>query len=118
VLHFVGVDSISAAETLAGMVVVIPRTERAELSEDEVYISDLVGCTLVDVAGAEAVAVGTIENVDRTAGAAPLLVVRGANSEVLVPFAKSYLRKLDFKTKRVEMALPEGLVDLSKAEEA
>ena len=49
---------------------------------------------------------------------APLLVVRGAKGEVLVPFAKSYLRKIDLEAKRVEMALPEGLVDLSKAEEA
>ena len=60
----------------------------------------------------------TIENVDRSGGAAPLLVVRGAKGEVLVPFAKSYLRKIDLEAKRVEMALPEGLVDLSKAEEA
>jgi 16S rRNA processing protein RimM len=62
--------------------------------------------------------VGEIETVDRSGGAAPLLVVRGAKGEVLVPFAKSYLRKIDLEAKRVEMALPEGLVDLSKAEEA
>jgi len=118
VLHFGGVDSISDAETLAGLIVAIPQTERAELSDDAVYVSDLVGCVLVDVAGAEPVPVGEIENVDRSGGAAPLLVVRGARGEVLVPFAKSYLRKIDLEAKRVEMALPEGLVDLSKAEEA
>jgi 16S rRNA processing protein RimM len=118
VLHFAQVDSISDAETLAGLIVAIPKAERAELSEDAVYVSDLVGCTLVDVAGAEPVPVGEIENVDRSGGAAPLLVVRGAKGEVLVPFAKSYLRKIDLEAKRVEMALPVGLVDLSKAEEA
>ena len=118
VLHFVSVDSISDAETLAGLIVAIPQAERAELSEDAVYVSDLVGCTLVDVAGAEAVPVGEIADVDRSGGAAPLLAVRGAKGEVLVPFAKSYLRKIDLEAKRVEMALPEGLVDLSKAEEA
>jgi 16S rRNA processing protein RimM len=118
VLHFAGVNSISDAELLAGLVVAIPQAERAELSEDAVYVSDLVGCTLVDVAGAEEVAVGEIETVDRSGGAAPLLVVRGARGEVLVPFAKDYLRKIDLEAKRVEMALPEGLVDLSKAEEA
>jgi len=118
VLHFVGVDSISDAETLAGIIVAIPRAERAELSEDAFYVSDLVGCALVDVAGAEAVAVGEIETVDRSGGAAPLLVVRGAEGEVLVPFAKSFLRKIDLEARRVEMALPEGLVDLSRAEEA
>jgi 16S rRNA processing protein RimM len=113
VLHFAGVDSITAAETLKGMVVAIPQTERAALDQDEVYVGDLIGCTLVDVAGAEPVTVGPIEDVDRSSGPVALLVVRGASGEVLVPFAKSYLRKIDLKAKRVEMSLPEGLVDLN-----
>jgi 16S rRNA processing protein RimM len=113
VLHFAGVDSISAAETLAGLIVAIPRSERAALAEDEVYIADLIGCTLVDVAVEPPVAVGEIEDVDRAAGPTPLLVVKGAKGEVLVPFAKSYLRKVDLENKRVEMALPEGLADLN-----
>ena len=113
VLHFAGVDSISAAEELKGMVVAVPQTERAPLAADETYIGDLIGCVLVDVAGAEAVTVGEIENVDRSGGAAPLLVVRGARGEVLIPFAKSYLRRIDLEGQRVEMALPEGLVDLN-----
>ena len=44
VLHFAGVDSISAAEELAGLIVAIPRHERAALAEDEIYIGDLIGC--------------------------------------------------------------------------
>ena len=113
VLHFAGVDSISAAETLKGLIVAIPSSERAALDEDEVYIADLIGCVLVDVAGGEAMVVGEIEDVDRTAGPVALLVVRGATGEVLIPFAKSYLRNIDLTAKRVEMALPEGLVDLN-----
>ncbi len=115
VLHFRGVDSISAAEELKGMAVAVPQTARAPLDTDEVYIGDLIGCVLVDVAGPETVTVGEIENVDRSGGAAPLLVVRSARGEVLIPFAKSYLRKIDLEGKRVEMALPEGLVDLNAA---
>ena len=113
VLHFSGVDSISAAEALAGLAVAIPREERAALGEDEVYIGDLIGCTLVDVAGVEPHSLGTIDDVDRTAGPVALLVVRGAAGEVLVPFAKSYLRRIDLGGMRVEMALPEGLADLN-----
>ncbi|HEV2487911.1 MAG TPA: ribosome maturation factor RimM [Terracidiphilus sp.] len=118
VLHFSGMDSISDAETLAGLVVAIPRTERAALGEDEAYIGDLIGCVLMDVADGESVVVGEIEDVDRTAGPVALLVVRGAGGEILVPFAKSYLRKIDLKAKRVEMALPEGLVDLNAEDRA
>lgn len=113
VLHFAGVDSISQAEELAGLIVAIPRAQRAALGEDEAYISDLVGCTLVDVAGEAPMTVGAIEDVDRTAGPVPLLVVGSAAGEVLVPFARSYLRKIDLETKRIEMALPEGLIELN-----
>src|SRR5205814_7725863 len=106
VLHFAGVESISAEEALTGMIVAIPREERATLAEDEVYIGDLIGCALVDVANAEAPTnVGEIENVERGFGPVPLLLVRGLSGEVLVPFAKSYVRKIDLAAKRVEMAL-------------
>jgi 16S rRNA processing protein RimM len=118
VLHFAGVDSISSAETLNGLMVAVPLAERAELGEDEVYIADLIGCSLVDVAGVglagdAPVVVGEIEDVDRTAGPVALLVVKGAAGEVLVPFAKSYLRSIDLQARRLEMALPAGLVELN-----
>ena len=71
----------------------------------------------MDVAGTEPVTVGEIESVDRTSGPVALLVVQGAAGEVLIPFAKSYLRKIDLKAKRVEMALPEGLVELNAPSE-
>jgi len=114
VLHFEGMESISDAEKLAGLIAAIPRAERAALAEDEVYIADLVGCTLVDVANADSPAiVGEIEDVERGAGPVPILVVRGKSGEILVPFAKSYLRAIDLGNRRVEMALPDGLVDLN-----
>ncbi len=114
VLHFAGVETISDAEKLAGQIVAIPREQRAALAEDEVYIGDLVGCTVVDVANHEApVMVGEIEDVEREAGPVPILMVRGTKGEVLIPFAKDYLRGIDLEGKRVEMALPEGLVDLN-----
>jgi len=113
VLHFSGIDSITAAETLAGLIVAIPSAQRAALAADEVYIADLIGCTLVDVAGTKPTPIGEIEEVDRAAGPVALLVVKGAAGEILIPFAKSYLRRIDLAARRVEMALPEGLVDLN-----
>jgi 16S rRNA processing protein RimM len=117
VLHFSGIDSISAAETLTGLVVVIPREQRVPLGEDETYIGDLIGCTLVDVAGSQPLSVGEIEAVDRSAGPVALLVVRGARDEILIPFAKAYVRKIDLAAKQVEMALPEGLTNLNAPEQ-
>jgi 16S rRNA processing protein RimM len=115
VLHFAQSDSISTAETLAGLIVAIPLAERAPLADDEIYIADLIGCALIDVSGPTPNPIGQIEEVDRTAGPVALLVVapQGSTGEILVPFAKSYLRHIDLAAKRVEMALPAGLVDLN-----
>jgi 16S rRNA processing protein RimM len=112
VLHFGGVDSINDAEKLRGLIVAIPRTERAPLGEDEAYISDLIGCTLIDTGTQPETAIGPIEGVDRDAGPVALLVIKSkASDEILVPFAKAYLRKIDLAAKRVEMALPPGLIE-------
>ncbi len=113
VLHFAHSDSISSAETLAGLIVAIPREQRVQLADDEIYVGDLIGCALIDVAGASPVLVGEIEDVDRTAGPVAILVINGKSGEVLIPFAKKYLRKVDIAARRVEMDLPEGLVDLN-----
>jgi 16S rRNA processing protein RimM len=107
ILKFKGIDSISDAEALAGCEIQIPRSERAALQGDAVYVSDLIGCTVYD-SGRE---VGRIENVQFGAGEAPLLVVKGAK-EYLVPFAGEYLEKILPEQKRIEMKLPEGMLEL------
>jgi 16S rRNA processing protein RimM len=109
VLKFVGFDTISQAETLVGCEVQIPRSERAQLPDDSVYVSDLVGCMVSD-AGQE---IGRIEDVQFGAGEAPLLVVRGnGGKEYLLPFAAAYIERIVLAEKRVQMKLPEGMLEL------
>ena len=90
VLHLAGIDSINQAETLAGLDVLIPVSERLELEDDANYVSDLVGCALFDHANPEVtVALGTVTDVHfattsdgtrRLDEAAPLLAVEDASS--------------------------------------
>jgi 16S rRNA processing protein RimM len=120
VLSFAGIDSIEKAEGLAGLDVLIPEEERVELAEDEEYVSELVGCTVFD----GATAVGVITGVDfpatpdgtrRLSDAAPLLNVQTeAGDEILIPYVQSFLVQLSMEQKRIEMKLPEGLLDLNK----
>jgi 16S rRNA processing protein RimM len=107
VLKFAGVDSISDAETLVGSEIQIPRSERAALGSDEFYVSDLIGCTVTD-SGRE---IGRIKDVQFGSGEAPLLVIEG-EKEYLVPFAAAYIEKIALEQKRLEMKLPEGLLEL------
>ena len=114
VLHFAGVDSITDAEALRGHIVAIPRAERAVLDPDTYYIGDLIGCAVVDVHDGGAREVGVIVDVDRSAGPVALLVLEHAQlGELLIPFAKSYLRRVDLEARRIEMDLPAGLLDLN-----
>ncbi len=107
VLKFRGVDSIAEAEKLTGCEIQIPREERAPLQPGSAYISDLLGC-VVAVAGRE---IGRIEDVQFGAGDAPLLVVKG-EKEYAIPFAAEFVRSLDVERKRLDMALPDGLLEL------
>jgi 16S rRNA processing protein RimM len=107
VLKFAGVDSISDAEALVGSEIQVPRSERATLGSDEFYVSDLIGCAVTD-AGRE---IGRVKDVRFGSGEAPLLVIEG-EKEYLVPFAAAYIEKIALEQKRLEMKLPEGMLEL------
>lgn len=112
ILKFGGVDSISDAEHLVGCELQIPAAERTPLEPGAAYVSDLVGCTLWDMAASHSTEVGAITGVQFGAGEAPLLVVRSGNKELLIPFASEYIRMIDLPGRRIEMALPEGLLEV------
>ena len=111
VLKFCQVDSIADAEKLRGFDVVVPREERIPLEGDAVYVSDLLGMKVIDVSGGGAVDAGEITDVEPEGAGPALLVVRSpAGEEVLIPFVRAYLRKMDIEGKRLEMDLPRGLL--------
>jgi 16S rRNA processing protein RimM len=114
VLKFTGVESISDAEQLAGLELQLPREQRAELEAGATYVSELVGCEVWVNAAEGRHLLGTVAEVRFGAGEAPLLVVRpaGSKQEFLVPYAEEFVRSADFQRRRMEMELPEGLLEL------
>jgi len=109
VLKFVGIDSISDADPLVGSELQVPLSERAELEPGATYVSDLVGCVLVD----RDREIGIITDVRFGAGEAPLLVVGSGKNELEIPYAQEFLVRLDLERKYIAMSLPEGLLDVN-----
>jgi 16S rRNA processing protein RimM len=110
VLKFAGVDSISEAETLIGCELQVPRSERSKLDVGWNYVSDLIGCVVLDN-GRE---IGRLEDVQFGAGEAPLLIVRDSAKRLMeVPFAEAYLDSVDIEGKQLRMKLPEGLLEVN-----
>lgn len=113
VLKFMGVDSIPDAEIFRGWDVAVSREERVALTDDSVYIADLMGCHLIDEANG-GVDLGPVQDVVRGEnGAADLLVLKAGREELLVPFAKAYLVEIDPQARILRMRLPAGLTDLN-----
>ncbi len=109
VLKFSGVDSISDAELLVRCELQVPRSERARLEAGAAYVSDLVGCELLD----RGRVIGVVSDVRFGAGEAPLLVVGSEKIELEIPYAQEFLARVDLEGKRIEMHLPEGLLDVN-----
>jgi 16S rRNA processing protein RimM len=107
VLKFAGIDSISAAEGLAGMDVCVPWLERRALEAGEVFIDDLVGCKVVD-AGSGAI-LGRVESFHETGGPGLLELENG----ILIPFAREICRSIEPESRRIVVELPEGLKELN-----
>jgi 16S rRNA processing protein RimM len=105
IFKFEGVDTISDAERLAGAEVAIPFEQRAALGEDEYFLSDLIGCEVLDTAGRS---LGHVTDFEETGGTALLHV-----GDVLVPFAKSICVHIDTARKRIVASPPDGLINLN-----
>ena len=119
VLQFAGIESISSAETLAGLDLVVREDDRLPLEEGSVYVSDLVECYLFD----NSVPVGVVTEVQfpidsegaRISSAAPLLVVESEDkAEILVPFANDFIQQIDLPGRKLIMSLPAGLIDVNR----
>lgn len=80
---------------------------------EEVYLKEVEGFKVYD----KGTLVGTIIGFS-TNNAQDLLVVKASEKEVEIPFVKAFVAKLDSENKKIEMDLPEGLVDFDDNEES
>ena len=109
IFKFDGIDTIEQAERLAGWQVQIPAGERPAAPPGRYYVTDLVGCRVVEARSGRVV--GQVEGWMET-GAVPLLRVAGAGGEVLVPFAASICVEIDPAQRVIRVELPAGLEEL------
>ena len=129
VLHFSGFTTISAAEAIAGSEVLLPLSERVTLASGQYFVTDLIGCNvfafekqtteLASPACEAEVApefLGTVRDVffpGEGVRGTPLLAVATAERELLIPFAEEICTYIQPAERRIEVRLPEGLLDLN-----
>lgn len=107
-----GIDSPEQVDRIREWTVEIPASEARALDEGEVFLHDLVGLMLFEESGRE---LGTVSDVSEGGGGLLLRVNTVDGRRADVPFAQSYIVKMEIEHRRMVVNLPEGLLDLSKA---
>jgi 16S rRNA processing protein RimM len=107
VLKLEGVDSIDDAERLRGCELRVEEADLPTLPHGSYYHHQLAGLRVFDEGGD---ALGVVESVMETGGEARVLVVRGPEGEMLVPFASSFVRAVDLEATRIVIVRPEYVV--------
>jgi len=110
ILKLQGIDSISEAEKWVGAELAVSEADLPATEEGSFYTFHLKGC---DVIAKDGETLGTVTDV-LDYGGSNILKVDGKRGEILIPFAESYLHKMDIGRKRIEVDLPDGLRDLNK----
>jgi len=108
IFKFRGVDSIGAAELLAGCEVRIPAAQRVALEEGEFFQDDLIGCEVTDRRTGESL--GRVTKFDDAGGTGTLVV----GEDLMIPFARAICVEIDPAARRIAVELPEGLKELNR----
>ena len=105
--RFAGVNTREMAEALNGKELLLPEDQLPQLEEGEYYHYQLIGLEVETTAGDF---LGVLCKVIPT-GSNDVYVVEKDNREVLIPAIEDVIQSIDLKTGRMQVTLPEGLVD-------
>ena len=104
-----GIDDRDAAFALIGHYVSVPRSLALTLPEDRFFIADLVGCNVRDD---EKGALGIVSEVLQQAGADVFVIKRDDKKDLLIPFLKKVVYRVDIDGREIYVRLPDGLYEI------
>ncbi|MCQ2322494.1 MAG: ribosome maturation factor RimM [Bacteroidales bacterium] len=105
---FQDVKTMEQAVSFLGNAVYLPNEMLPELDDNDFYFKDIVGYKLVDETYGE---VGFISDVLEYPTQAVIQVMKDGK-EILIPIHDDIIRKVDKKSKVLNVKAPEGLIDM------
>lgn len=106
-LKLKGIDNMTDAEVLKGHELLVDRENARSLDEDEYFIYDLIGLEVYE----DDKLLGKLTEVLETGSNDVYVVKPDDGKEILIPALKSVILNVDSENKRMEVWLPEGLMD-------
>ena len=109
ILKFKGYDNINDVETWRQRDLLITRDQAVELKEDEYFITDLIGLTVVNE---EEAVLGRVKDVLETGANDVYVVELTGGKELLLPAIKDCILNVDLEGRRMKVHVLDGLMDL------
>jgi 16S rRNA processing protein RimM len=106
VVLFEGYGDRDQAAELRGLDLEVPRAEVPKAPRGTYYQFELIGCLCRDQGEELGRVVEVVED-----GGGVMLIVEGEGRRVPVPFVKEILKRVDVARGRIDLALPEGLLE-------
>ena len=109
ILKFKGYDNINDVETWRQRDLLITRDQAVELKEDEYFITDLIGLTVVNE---EEAVLSRVKDVLETGANDVYVVELTGGKELLLPAIKDCILNVDLEGGRMNVHVLDGLMDL------
>lgn len=107
-VKFEGLDDINEVEQYKRCPLLVTRENAVELGEDEYFVADLLGMTIVDDSG---VTIGKLENVIETGANDVYEVLTEDGGRILLPAIKECILDVDMDEGIILVHLMKGLAD-------
>jgi 16S rRNA processing protein RimM len=108
IIKFFAVNSIDEAEKLKNYQVLIDKSEKYLLPEDNFYVSDLIDCEVYLESGRY---LGTLIDVVDTSGT-DIFLVQGQNKKYMLPASREMILEIDLENKKIIVDPIPGILDL------
>ena len=107
-LSFEGYYNINQVEEFRDGTLKIAEDQQGELAENEFYYHEIIGLEVFDEHGTD---LGQITEI-LSPGANDVWVVKQkGRADILLPYIESVVKQIDLENKRVDVEIPEGLID-------
>ncbi|CVI73899.1 Ribosome maturation factor RimM [Eubacteriaceae bacterium CHKCI004] len=107
-VKFEGLDDINGVEKYKRCPLLVTRDNAVELEEDEYFVADLLGLTIIDDSG---VTIGKLENVIETGANDVYEVLTEDGGRILLPAIKECILDVDMEEGIILVHLMKGLAD-------
>ena len=108
ILKFKGYDSINDVEAFKGCGLYVTRDNRVKCKQDEYFIADLIGMSVV---GDDGSGYGSVCDVISTGANDVYVVKTPENKEILFPAIKECILQVDMEKKEILVHAMQGLLD-------